>query len=63
MPVLAAAQHICISSQLLPLFLFYLATLHCTVLVRNGLYTVTAQLTIILCFVIILYSVDNFPLC
>ena len=49
MPLLAAAQHICISSELLPLFLFYLATLHRTVLVRNGLYTVTAHHYFVFC--------------
>ena len=36
--LLAAAPHVCISSKLLPLFLFYLAALHRTALVYNGLY-------------------------
>ena len=34
---LAAAPHVCISSELLPLFLFYLAVPHRTALVYNGL--------------------------
>ena len=34
---LAATTHMCISSELLPLFLFYLAMLHRAALVCNGL--------------------------
>ena len=37
---LAAATHICISSELLPLFLFYLAAPHRAALVYNGLNSV-----------------------